>query len=488
MSAAILIAVGLPLAGALGIALAGRWPNLREGVTLATAAGLFAVVVRLLPDVMAGARPAAHLISVLPGLDLGFAIEPLGMLFALLASFLWLVTSIYSIGYMRANNEPYQTRFYACFALALASTIGIAFAANMFTLFIFYEALTISTYPLVAHTGTAEARRSGRTYLGVLLGTSIVFLLFAIIWTWSLTGTLDFRDGGILEGHASQAALGILLVLYVFGVGKAALMPFHRWLPAAMVAPAPVSALLHAVAVVKAGVFTILKLVVYIFGLDTLSAMTGSGWLIYVAGFTIVAASLVALRQDNLKLRLAYSTVGQLGYVVLGAGLANASGILGGGMHIAAHAFGKITLFFCAGAIYTALRKTRVSELDGVGRTMPVTMTCFAIGTLSLIGLPPMVGAWSKWNLALGTIEAESYLLLTALALSSLLNIAYLLPIVTRAFFASPAGASDGGMNEAPIPCLVGLAISAAGCVVLFFYPGLFTALLSPLVTRSAGP
>ena len=488
MSAAILIAVGLPLAGALGIALAGRWPNLREGVTLATAAGLFAVVVRLLPDVMAGARPAAHLISVLPGLDLGFAIEPLGMLFALLASFLWLVTSIYSIGYMRANNEPYQTRFYACFALALASTIGIAFAANMFTLFIFYEALTISTYPLVAHTGTAEARRSGRTYLGVLLGTSIVFLLFAIIWTWSLTGTLDFRDGGILEGHASQAALGILLVLYVFGVGKAALMPFHRWLPAAMVAPAPVSALLHAVAVVKAGVFTILKLVVYIFGLDTLSAMTESGWLIYVAGFTIVAASLVALRQDNLKLRLAYSTVGQLGYVVLGAGLANASGILGGGMHIAAHAFGKITLFFCAGAIYTALRKTRVSELDGVGRTMPVTMTCFAIGTLSLIGLPPMVGAWSKWNLALGTIEAESYLLLTALALSSLLNIAYLLPIVTRAFFASPAGASDGGMNEAPIPCLVGLAISAAGCVVLFFYPGLFTALLSPLVTRSAGP
>jgi multicomponent Na+:H+ antiporter subunit D len=488
VSAAILIALGLPLAGALGIALAGRWPNLREGVTLATAAALFAVVVLLLCDVMAGARPAAHLISVLPGLELGFAIEPLGMLFALVASFLWLVTSIYSIGYMRANEEPHQTRFYACFALALAATIGIAFAGNMFTLFIFYEALTISTYPLVAHTGTAEARRSGRTYLGILLGTSIVFLLFAIIWTWSLTGTLDFREGGILEGHASQAVLGILLVLYVFGVGKAALMPFHRWLPAAMVAPAPVSALLHAVAVVKAGVFTILKLVVYIFGIDTLSAMTGSGWLIYVAGFTIVTASLVALRQDNLKRRLAYSTIGQLGYVVLGAGLANAYGILGGGMHIAAHAFGKITLFFCAGAIYTALRKTRVSELDGIGRTMPVTMTCFAIGALSLIGLPPMVGAWSKWNLALGTIEAESYLLLTALALSSLLNIAYLLPIVTRAFFASPAGATSGGVKEAPIPCLVGLGISAAGCIVLFFYPGLFTALLSPLVVGSAGP
>ena len=488
MSAALLIALGLPLAGALAIALAGHWPNVREGVTLATAAALFAVVALLLPGVMAGERPSAHLISVLPGLDLGFALEPLGMLFALVASFLWLVTSIYSIGYMRGNNEPYQTRFYACFALALASTIGIAFAANMFTLFIFYEALTISTYPLVAHTGTAEARRSGRTYLGILLGTSIVFLLFAIIWTWSLTGTLDFREGGILEGHASQAVLGILLVLYVFGVGKAALMPFHRWLPAAMVAPAPVSALLHAVAVVKAGVFTILKLVVYIFGIDTLSAMTGSGWLIYVAGFTIVAASLVALRQDNLKLRLAYSTIGQLGYVVLGAGLANTHGVLGGGMHIAAHAFGKITLFFCAGAIYTALRKTRVSELDGIGRTMPVTMTCFAIGTLSLIGLPPMVGAWSKWNLALGTIEAESYILLGALALSSLLNIAYLLPIVTRAFFASPAGAAGGGVKEAPLPCLVGLAISAAGCVVLFFYPGLFAALLSPLVSGDAGP
>ncbi len=488
MSAAILVALGLPLVGALGIALTGRWRNVREAVTLATAAGLFAVVLLLLPSVLAGARPAAHLISVLPGLELGFALEPLGMLFALVASFLWIVTAIYSIGYMRGNDEPHQTRFYACFALALSSTIGIAFAANMFTLFIFYEALTISTYPLVVHKGDAEARRSGRTYLGLLLATSIVFLLFAIIWTWNLTGTLEFREGGILEGHASQAVLAILLVLYVFGVGKAALMPFHRWLPAAMVAPTPVSALLHAVAVVKAGVFTILKLVIYIFGIDTLSAMTGSGWLIYVAGFTIVAASLVALRQDNLKLRLAYSTIGQLGYVLLGAGLANAHGILGGGMHIATHAFGKITLFFCAGAIYTALRKTRVSELDGVGRTMPVTMTCFAIGTLSLIGLPPMFGAWSKWNLALGTIEAESYILLGALALSSLLNIAYLLPIVTRAFFANPAGASGGGVKEAPIPCLVGLAISAAGCVVLFFYPGLFTALLAPLVTGSAGP
>jgi multicomponent Na+:H+ antiporter subunit D len=482
MSAVILLALGLPLAGAVGIALTGRWPNLREGVTLATAAGLFAMVLVLLPGVLAGERPAVHLISVLPGLDLGFTVEPLGMLFALLASFLWIVTSIYSIGYMRANNEAHQTRFYACFALALASVIGVAFASNMFTLFIFYEALTISTYPLVVHKGDAEARRSGRTYLGLLLLTSIVFQLFAIIWTWSLTGTLDFREGGILEGHASQAVLGILLVLYVFGIGKAALMPFHRWLPAAMVAPTPVSALLHAVAVVKAGVFTVLKVVVYIFGIDTLSGMTGGSWLIYVAGITLVVASLIALRQDNLKRRLAYSTIGQLAYVVLGAGLANAYGIFGGGLHMATHAFGKITLFFCAGAIYTSLRKTKVSELAGIGRTMPITMGCFLIGSLSLIGLPPMGGVWSKWFLALGAIEAERWLILAALMLSALLNAAYFLPIVATAFFATPAaGPPAPGMREAPLACLIALGITAAGTIALFFYPTVVTGLLAQI-------
>lgn len=489
MSAAGLLplAVGLPALGAVLVAALGRFPNLREAVTLAIAAGLLAVVLLLLPHALAGERPVVTITDILPGLSLGFALEPLGMVFALVASALWLVTSVYSIGYMRANRETNQTRFYACFAIALAATMGVAFAANMFTLFIFYEALTLATYPLVTHAGSDEARRAGRLYLGVLLSTSIGFQLFAILWTWTITGDLTFRDGGVFEGRASQGVLGALLVLYIFGIGKAALMPFHRWLPAAMVAPAPVSALLHAVAVVKAGVFTVLKVVVYLFGTETLAGMAGGRWLVYVAAATVILASLMALRQDDLKLRLAYSTVSQLAYIVMGAGLANGYGILGGALHIATHGFGKITLFFCAGAIMTAAQKKYVSELAGIGRRMPVTMTAFAIGSFSLIGMPPLGGVWSKWYLALGTIEAGDYLLLAVLLVSAVLNAAYFMPIVARAFF-TESGATAPGLKEAPVPCLIGLSLAAAGCLVLFFYPELITNILSPLATGDGAP
>jgi multicomponent Na+:H+ antiporter subunit D len=299
----VVAALALPLAGAIGIAAAHRWPNARETVTLATAALLFACVLALLPAVQAGERPAAHLAEPLPGLAIAFTVEPLGMLFALIASGLWIVNSIYSIGYMRGNAEAHQTRFYVCFALALAAAIGIAFAGNLLTLFLFYEMLTLVTYPLVTHQGTDEARRGGRVYLALLMGTSVLFLLPALVYTWYAAGTLDFRPGGILPARLAPAALGVLLALYMFGIGKAALMPVHRWLPAAMVAPTPVSALLHAVAVVKAGVFTVVKVLVYVFGLETLAGATD--WLVAIAGFTILAASVVALKADKQKPRLA---------------------------------------------------------------------------------------------------------------------------------------------------------------------------------------
>ncbi|MEP7283727.1 MAG: proton-conducting transporter membrane subunit, partial [Rubrivivax sp.] len=241
---AILAALAVPVLGALGIALARRRPNLREAVTLVTAVALLACVLSLLPGVTAGGRPAVTLFSVLPGLDLAFEVEPLGMLFSLVASGLWIVNSLYSIGYMRANGEAHQTRFYVCFAAALAATMGIAFAGNLFTLFIFYELLTLVTYPLVTHHGTDKARDGGRVYLGLLMGTSVVFLLPALIFIWHLTGTTDFTAGGILAGQLGHTGLAALLALCMFGIGKAALMPFHRWLPAAMVAPTPVSALL----------------------------------------------------------------------------------------------------------------------------------------------------------------------------------------------------------------------------------------------------
>jgi len=476
----IVASLALPVAGAVGIALSGRWPNLRESVTLATAVALFACVLGLLPGVLEGSVPQLFVLEMLPGIALGFRVEPLGMLFALVASGLWIVNSIYSIGYMRANEEPHQTRFYVCFALALAVTMGIAFASNLLTMFLFYEALTLVTYPLVTHHGDAEARAGGRTYLGYLLGTSIGLLLPAIIATWAIAGTLEFTRGGILGGAASNAALGALLALYMFGIGKAALMPVHRWLPAAMVAPTPVSALLHAVAVVKAGVFAVVKVIVYVFGVGALAQVRAADWLPAVAGFTIIAASIVALYSDNLKRRLAYSTVSQLSYVVLAAALLTPLTVVGAVIHLAAHAVSKITLFFAAGAIYTASGKTEVSQLDGIGRRMPWTMLAFTVGALSLIGIPPAAGFVSKWFIFTGAAAAGKYVALTVLAVSTLLNAAYFLPIVYAAFFRPPPD-GEAAHGEAPWPMIA--AMMATSVLVLGFaaYAGVPLALARAL-------
>ena len=472
---AIAAALLVPLAGTALIALAARAPNLREAITLVTAGLLLACVLSLLPAVAAGARPGLEAFTLLPGLAIGFAVEPLGMLFALIASGLWIVNSLYSIGYMRANGEAHQTRFYACFALALAATMGIAFAGNFLTLFLFYELLTLVTYPLVTHHGTEAARSGGRVYLGVLMGTSIVFLLPALVFVWYVAGTTDFVAGGILAGKLAPAALGGLLALCMFGIGKAALMPVHRWLPAAMVAPTPVSALLHAVAVVKAGVFSVVKVIVYVFGVDTLAAAGfgsgAAGWLVWVAGFTIVAASVVALAADNLKRRLAYSTVSQLSYVVMSAAILAPLSLVGAIVHIAAHAVGKITLFFAAGAIYTAAHKTEVSQLDGVGRRMPWTMGAFAIASLSMIGLPPAVGFVSKWYMLSGAVAAQQWAAVGVIALSTLLNAGYFLPIVYRAFFVAPAAEDGHAHGEAPWPMVLALCTTATATVLLFFLP-----------------
>jgi multicomponent Na+:H+ antiporter subunit D len=483
--------IAIPLIGAFLIVLTGRRPNLRETVTMLTAAALFLSVVSLTPAVLGGERPSLLIWNILPGLDLMLRVEPLGMLFGLVASGLWIVNSLYSIGYMRGNNEHNQTRFYFFFAISLASAIGVAFAGNMLTLFLFYEILTICTYPLVTHSGTEEAVKSGRTYLGILISTSIGLLLLGIIWTWNAAGTLDFTPGGILKGKVSDGLMGVLLFLYMYGIGKAALMPIHRWLPAAMVAPTPVSALLHAVAVVKAGVFTVLKVIIYIFGIDLVNGTAASLLLAGIAAATLLVASVVAMRKDNLKARLAYSTVSQLSYIILGAAIATGASVVGGGMHIAMHAFGKITLFFCAGAIYTAHHLTLVSELDGIGRKMPVTMIAFMVGALSIIGLPPMGGSLSKWHLMLGAAEGEQFIFIAVWMLSSILSVAYLMPIVMRAFFrplptpksagAAAAGGAGGGIEEAPLFCLIAIVISAAGTFALFFAAGDIGQLLAPL-------
>ena len=497
----IALAMLLPLIGTVMIWMSGPRPNQREVVTVVTAILTFLCVLQVLPPVLAGENPTLVIAEIIPGLPFAFVVEPLGMMFALIASFLWIVTSFYAIGYMRGHNEPNQTRFYMCFAIAISSAIAVAFSGNMFTLFIAYEVLTLSTYPLVTHNQDEEAKRAGRTYLGILLSTSIGLLLVAILWTWFAAGTLDFTKGGILKGKIDDGLVIVMLFLYMYGIGKAALMPIHRWLPAAMVAPTPVSALLHAVAVVKAGVFTVLKVIIYIFGADFLTETGASVWLMYVAGATVLLASLVALTKDNLKARLAYSTVSQLSYVVLAGALATSFSLVGGAMHIAMHAFGKITLFFCAGAIMVATHKTEISQMRGLGWRMPFTFAAFLIGALSVIGLPPLGGSWSKWYIALGAADAEQIIFIAVLMISSLLNVAYLIPVFARGFF-GPKSEEDAQMTdghhhghdaadhapsqsriaEAPIFCVVPLWITAIGCVALFLYADRLYAMLAPIV------
>jgi len=487
---AISLAVALPLIGGLIVLWMGeRNRNLRETASLITAVLEFALVASLTPEVLDGARPSVDLFEMLPGLTVTLTVEPLGQLFALIASGLWIVNTVYSIGYMRGNLETNQTRFYVCFTIAISAAVGIAYAGNLLTLFLFYEVLTISTYPLVTHSGKVEAIRGGRVYLGVLMATSIGFLFLAMLWTYAITGTLDFVEGGILAGKVQGPELAVLLFLYMFGIGKAALMPVHRWLPAAMVAPTPVSALLHAVAVVKAGVFTVVKVVVYIFGIDLLTGAQSDDWLLFIAGFTIISASIIALRQDNLKRRLAYSTVSQLSYVILATAILAPISVAGAVMHIAAHAFGKITLFFAAGSIYTAAHKTEISQLDGIGKRMPFTMAAFAIGTLSMIGVPPTAGFISKWYILSGALETGEAFAILVIVASTLLNAGYFLPIVYAAFFKTEKPRAEDAPyskydnhGEAPVAMVAALSFTALGTIALFFYPDVPLALGRALV------
>lgn len=469
------LSILVPLVGALLVIVTGKIPNLREAVTLVTATILFSVVLAITDYTFQGVEMRLQIVELFPGLGISFNVEPLGVLFALVASFLWFVTSIYAIGYMRGHNEQNQTRFFCCFALAISSVMAICFSGNLLTLFIFYEVLTLSTYPLVTHAGNEAAKQGGRIYLGILLSTSIAFLLFAVLGTYSLTGTLDFRPGGIFDDSHSKMVLSVLLVLFCYGIGKAAIMPFHRWLPAAMVAPTPVSALLHAVAVVKAGVFSLLKVVIYIFGLDELKDLATTDIMLYIGAATILLSSSIAMTKDNLKARLAYSTVSQLSYIVVGALLASSIASAGAALHIATHAVGKITLFFCAGAIMVASHKKNISDMVGLGRQMPITMVAFTIGAISIIGLPPMAGTWSKWYLTIGALEADKLFIVATLMISSLLNIAYLLPIPIKAFFHTPNSESKPwtwrDTQEAPLPMLMALSVTSAGCLALFFYP-----------------
>lgn len=470
-----LLAVAVSLLGSLFIVICGKKPNLRESCSIVIALIKFGIVISMLPVILSGKRVVYNLVEILPGVSIAFRVDSLGLLFAIVASSLWIVTTIYSIGYMRPLKEHSQTRYYAFFALALSSAIGVAFSANLLTLYMFYEMLSLSTYSLVTHHQDQEARFAGRKYLAYLMGTSIAFFLPAMIITYYLTGTLDFADQGILAGKAGGPMLVFTFVLFIAGIGKAAIMPVHSWLPSAMVAPTPVSALLHAVAVVKVGVFSVLRICFHVFGIDLMHALSLDVFLLYFISVTIIVGSLFALKQDDLKARLAYSTVSQLSYIVMAGGLISVMGMTGGVIHIVMHAFGKITLFFCAGAIIVHTGLKKISDMKGIGKMMPVTMAAFFFGSLSVIGIPPMGGFISKWYLALGCIEAGQIPILVVILTSSLLNAAYFLPITYNAFFSSGKNFGDSTrFSEAPIFAVIPPVFTAVVSFLLFLHPGFF--------------
>jgi len=453
-----------------------RGPNTREAWTFIAALLKLGVILSMLPLVLDGFEPEFTIAQVLPGVSIALKVDAMGMLFALVSSSLWIVTSAYSIGYMRGLDEHSQTRYYCFFAIALSATIGVAFSANLFMMYLFYEMLSFATYPLVTHHQDAEARASGRKYLFYIVGSSIGLALPAMLIVYSLTGSLDFGQHAILSGSAAPAAtIAILLVMFLFGFAKAGVMPMHSWLPAAMVAPTPVSALLHAVAVVKVGAFSICRVIIDVFGPDLLKSLD-LGWIICsIASVTIITASLIALSQDGLKRRLAFSTIGQLSYIVLGVGMLSPKGMIGGLVHIVMHAFGKITLFMCAGAIFVATGKTLISQMEGIGRRMPITMLCFLVGSLSVIGIPPTGGFFSKWYMLQGAMQADMWPFMVVLLASSLLNAAYFFPIVYRAFFCTEEQAQfPRHVDEAPIWCLFPPCITAVCSIALFFFPCVF--------------
>jgi multicomponent Na+:H+ antiporter subunit D len=466
-------------------------PNLREFWSILAGIIKFSIVISMAPVIFSGNNIEYTLISFYEGIDIKFRVDALGLLFATISSFLWIVTTFYSVGYMRSAKEHSQTRFFTYFAISLSAAIGVAFSANLITLFVFYEILSFATVPLVGHKETPEAIEGARKYFLYLLSLSKTLLLSGIIIIYMVAGTTDFQSNGLLQNlqgeHSTLLFVGFFL--FLFGFAKAGIMPVHNWLPSAMVAPTPVSALLHAVAVVKVGVFSILRVVFHIYGIDLMANLNLGIITAYIVSFTILVGSIIALSKDNLKARLAYSTISQLSYVILGAVLLTPSSMAGGIVHIANHAFSKITLFFCAGSLYAAAHKTEISQLSNIGRKMPWTMAAFFIGSLSMIGVPPAAGFISKWYIALGSIEAKEIPILMVLLASTILNAAYFLPITYKAFFEKEkhedAHHGDDHHHEEikEIPMVViPLVLTAIISLIIGIYPNYFLGLAQEVI------
>ncbi len=448
-------------------------PRLRTFVNLAGAIAKLGLVALMLHGVAAGEIFEMRF-PLAPGLELLLRADALCLLFLTLSAFLWLLTTIYAIAYF--GDQQNQSRFFGFFSLCVAATTGVALAGTLITFFIFYEMLTLSTWPLVTHKGDRDSIAAGRKYLAYTLGGSAL-LLVGMVWLESMVGPVEFALHEPLLG-LDRTVLRVIFVLLIGGLGvKAALIPLHGWLPAAMIAPAPVSALLHAVAVVKAGAFGIVRIVYDVFGFALVQDLGASLPLAAVASATIIYGSLRALYQSDIKRRLAFSTVSQVSYIVLGAALAGPAATVGGLVHLVHQGLMKITLFFCAGALETRMGVTRIDQLGGTGRAMPLTMCAFSIAAIGMIGIPPIAGFVTKWQLGTGGLEAGQPWVIFVLAISSLLNAAYFLPPMYCAWFKPPA--TTAAPDREGVPMLIWPALATAGAALL---AGLFAgADFSPL-------
>ncbi len=459
-------AVCLPILGAIAI---NRIPEAqvraRNFTALFTVALTFTVVASMLPTVIGGTLVELKLLRFVAGLELFFRVDALSIIFGVTSSFLWIFAIIYSTGYM--SRQAGQRRYFTFFVISMSATMGVAFAGNLFTMYIFFEYLTLCTYPLVIHSQSEEATRSGIKYIAYCFGGGGL-ILFSLIILQGLVGNANFMPGGVLGATSGEprALLIIIFFMAVLGFGtKGAIMPLHSWLPAAMVAPAPVSALLHAVAVVKSGIFGMTRVLYFIYGPEMLVKLDVMNYLALIVCFTIITASVLALRQNVLKLRLAYSTIGQLAYISLGSLMLTPAGLLGGVIHIINHALLKIVLFFCAGTVIRVTGKTKIDEINGIGRRMPITMLAFAIGGLGLIGVLPINGYVSKYYLLTGALQADRFVFVVVMLTSAILNAIYYLPIVVNAFFREGEFDKPRGL-EAPLTMLVPIIILATLCIV----------------------
>lgn len=476
-------AVALPFAAALAVLFFNERRKLfREAATFVAALATFYINLQLAKGVLQGENIHVRLLSLSEHWPLALYADELGAVFALLSSFLWLVTSLYNLGYVRHGALEHRSAYWAAFAVCLGAAEGIAYAQNFLTFLVFYEILTVATYPLVVHYRTPQALAAGRKYLVYTLSAGQALLVGAVWLSWRAPGEA-FTPGGFLNHLAPQETLALFFLLFAGVAVKASVMPLHAWLPAAMEAPTPVSGLLHAVAVVKAGVFGVLRLCGFVFGVESLERCGAAQIVLFFAALTILLASLRALVEPNLKRRLAYSTISQLSYIVLGAVCGSVAAFFGAVFHMAAHGFMKITLFFAAGSSYLKSHETEIPKLEGLGRLQPITFSAFAVAALGLAGTPFWVGFISKWNLAWGAWEKSHFAAVGVLVLSALFNLAYFFPILKTAFF--PKKPLPWRMQEVSWTLWLPLSLTAFLSVVLGVQPDAFFSFLT-LARRAA--